>query len=339
MSKKVSKDRIKNIISLIENKKWEDAEKTLFKLQKTNDGQVLFLLGILFNEWGNPNKDKNKAKEFFNLSAESDNCPPNTFIQLARLETNRVHSIRILKKGLKFFPNSEQIYCSLINYSEASDREPIYFNADEKGCLSERIKIRMSETYFRLSNYEKCLKMLAVIQTDNDTDTEILKCMEGFCLYEIGKSKKAENIFKKLVENDINHKLEYVPTFGLILALTNENNISEAEKVVGELPLDINIETFIGGPGGEAYFDAEKHRLKAINELLKKTKSKDVKGRLRGTRGLFTYSQAYEMEETSKAAKLAVKRDFEFAQKIFPSEMKYVEQLFWISNFRLGSCM
>jgi hypothetical protein len=164
MSKKVSKEQIQNIVSLLENKEWEASEKALMKLHKTNDGRVLFLLGMLFDEWDNPNKDKNKAKGFFNLSVKSDNCPLNTFIQMARLETNRAHSVRILKKGLKSFPNSEEIYNSLIHYSEAPDIEAIYFKADQNGCLSERIKKKMTKTYFELSNYEECLKLLSVIR-------------------------------------------------------------------------------------------------------------------------------------------------------------------------------
>ncbi len=332
MYKKAPEQQIKEIVSLLESKKWEDAERALLELRKTNDGRVLFLLGMLFDEWENPNKNRTEAKRFFNLSIKSDNAPLDAFIQLARIETNRAHSVRILKKGKKSFPNEEQIYFSLINYSELSDREAIYFEAVENGCLSERIKISMAEAYFRLSKYEECLKLLSAIQIDHEGDREILKCMEGFCLYELGERRKASSIFRNLGENDINHQLEYIPTYGLILTLTSENKIPEAEKTAEELPLNIDAELFIGGPWGDAYFDAKEYRLKAINSLLKKTKSKEIKGRLRGIRGLFTYSEAFEAETTSKALQRSVIRDIEFAHELYPAEMRYLEHLFWINS-------
>jgi tetratricopeptide (TPR) repeat protein len=207
MPLKLTENQLEEIASLMDNEKWEDAKKELLKHRQTNDGRVYFLLGVLFNDWHNPNKDEKEAKRFFELSVDSDNPPSNAFIQLSMMERNRIHALRILRNGLKIYPKNEPLYYYLMLYSEPSDRETVYFEAIKNECISERIKITMAQAYFTLAKHSECVKLIAEIRPDNEGDVEVLKCMKGFSVYELGNHAEAASIFEELIESDINHML------------------------------------------------------------------------------------------------------------------------------------
>lgn len=114
----ITEQKLQEIATLIDDKKWEDAENTLIKLSNTDDSRIYYYLGYLYDAWDNPNKDKEKAKKYFSLAAESINPVAGAFIRLSRNERNRTHSIRILRQGLKSFPKNEALYYQLLIYTE-----------------------------------------------------------------------------------------------------------------------------------------------------------------------------------------------------------------------------
>ena len=328
---KITEQQLQEITDLIDNKKWEEAEDALLKLSKTGDSRVYYYLGHVYDAWESTKKDKEKAKRYFNLAAESSNPVSGAFIRLSRNEKNRTHSIRILRKGLHFFPGSEAIYYQLLNYTEPSNREDIYKEIVEKQCVSERIKINMAVTYFDLKKYEKVIEVLSDFEAEEEWDRNILACVMGFSLYEMGKSDEAGKVFSRLLEEDINHKLNYIPHFGLILALLSQDALSKAEQLLGEIPLDANIyEGVYPGPWGESYIDAKEYLHRAINLIIKKTSQTKITGIARGLRGLFLYSDAFDSEPIEKRLQSPVRKDLEFAIKEFPQNMEIAKHLFWV---------
>lgn len=334
---KVTDQQLQEISDLIDNKKWEEAENTLIKLSSTGDSRVYFYLGHVYDDWDNPKKDKEKAKKYFSLAAESDNPVAGAFIWLSRNERNNTHAIRILRKGLKLFPANEAIYYQLLNYTEPPEREDIYKEIVEKQCISERIKIRMAVTYFDLKEYEKTIGIVSDFEAEEEWDRNILTCIRGFSLYEVGKSEEAGRIFSKLIEEDINHKLNYIPHFGLILILLSQDKMSEAEQVIEEIPLDKAIyegayPILEPGPWGESYLDAKDYFLRAIDLTVKKFKNKNIIGIMRGLRGLFLYGEAFDSEPAEKKLQTTVRKDLEFAINQFPQNKEITKHLFWVSK-------
>lgn len=332
---KITEQQLQEISTLIDNKKWEEAEDTLLKLSKTGDSRVYYYLGHIYDAWDTPKKDGEKARKYFSLAAESSNPVAGAFIRLARSEKNKTHSIRILRKGLRSFPRSEAIYYQLLNYTEPAEQENIYKEIVEKECVSERIKICMAVTYFDLKEYEKAIEVLSDFDAEEEWDRNIISCIKGFSLYETDKSTEASKIFSKLIEEDINHKLNYIPHFGLILILLSQDKLAEAEQLVEEIPLEIDI--FEGaypilepGPWGESYIDAKDYFLRAIDLIIKKTKRKKIIGIVRGLRGLFLYSKAFEEDSTKKRLQATVRKDLEFAIKEFPQNTIIAKHLFWV---------
>lgn len=337
---KITDQQLQEISDLIDNKKWEEAESVLLKLSKSGDSRVYYYLGHVYDAWDNTKKDEEKAKRYFSLAAESSNPVAGAFVRLARNERNRKHSIRILRKGLKFFPRSEAIHYQLLNYTKLSDREDIYKEIIQKECVSQRIKINMAVTYFDLKEHEKVIEVLSEVDAEEEWDRNILALIKGFSLYETGESSEAGKIFSKLIEEDINHRLQYIPHFGLVLILLSQDKLAEAEQLVEEIPLEIDI--FEGvypilepGPWGESYLDAKDYFLRAIDLTIKKSKNKSIIGIMRGLRGLFLYSEAFDSEPMEKRLQATVRKDLEFAIKEFPQNKEIAKHLFWV--FKEGS--
>ena len=319
----------------MDNKRWEDAENDLLKLSKSGDSRVYYYLGHVYDAWDNSRKDEKKAKRYFSLATESSNPVAGAFIRLARNERNKTHAIRILRKGLQSFPRSEAVYYQIVNYTEPSKKENIYREIIEKECVSERIRINMSVTYFHLKEYEKTVEILSGFEAEKESDRSVLACIKGFSLYEIGKIVKANKIFSKLIEEDINHKLNYIPRFGLILILLSQDKLSKAEQLVEEIPIDIDIyegayPILEPGPWGESYIDAEEHFHRAIDLIIKKTSQKKIKGIVRALRGLFLYSGAFDSEPIEKKLQPTVRKDLEFAIKEFPKNKEITKHLFLV---------
>lgn len=337
---KITDQQLQEISDLIDNKKWEEAENILIKLSKTGDSRVNYYLGCIYDAWNNPKKDEKKARRYFTLVAESTNPVAGAFVRLSWNEINKNHSIRILRQGLKSFPKNEALYYQLLICTESTQRENVYREIVEKECVSERIKIRMAVTYFDIKEYERALDVLSGFETEEEWDRNILACIMGFSLYEVGKSEEAGKIFSKLIEGDINHKLNYIPHLGLVLLLLNQDRLSKAEQLIEEIPIDKEIyegayPILEPSPWGESYIDATQYFLAVIDLIIKESKQKKIIGIVRGLRGLFLYSKAFEEEATNKGLQSKVKKDLEFAIKEFPGNKEIAEHLFNI--FKEGS--
>lgn len=333
--KQITDQQLQDISDLIDDKKWEDAENILIKLSNTDDSRIYYYLGHIYDAWDNPKKDKEKAKKYFSLASESTNPVVGAFIRLSRNERNRTHSIRILRKGLKLFPANEAVYYQLLNYTKHPDREDIYKEILEKQCVSNRIKTCMAVTYYELKKYEKAIKIISSFEAEDEWDRNILTCIKGFSLYEANKYTEAGRIFSKLIEEDINHKLNYIPHIGLILILLSQDKMSEAEQIIEEIPLDKAIyegayPILEPSPWGESHLDAKNYFLQSIDLTVKKSKNKNIIGIMRGLRGLFLYGEAFDSEPVEKKLQPTVRRDLEFAINQFPQNKEIVNCLFQI---------
>jgi tetratricopeptide (TPR) repeat protein len=334
---KIIDQQLQEIASLIDYKKWEEVGNILLKLSTTGDSRVYYYLGHIYDAWENPKKDEEKAKKYFSLAAESTNPVASAFIRLSRNERNRTNSIRILRKGLRAYPRSEAIYYQLLSYTELPDREDIYKGIIKEQCLSERIKICMAVTYFDLKEYEKAIGIVSGFEAEEEWDRNVLALINGFSLYEIGKTAEAKKIFYKLIEEDINHRLHFIPHLGIVLILLSQDKLPEAEKLIEEMPLDREIyEDGFGafnlapGPWGDSYLDAKDYSLRAIYLTVRKSKNKRIVAIMRGLRGLSLYGDAFDSEPLEKKLQVPVRRDLEYAIKQFPQNKGIAECLFRI---------
>jgi tetratricopeptide (TPR) repeat protein len=231
------KSQLKEATNLLEASEFAKAEDILLNLKKDYPKVpvIYYLLGCAYDDWKNPNRNEDKAKRYYSYATESEMPIEDAFTQLAQLERNKKHAIRILKRGLEFFSSSEDIYFLLATYSDEVERKQIFREIDEKGISSQRIQIMKAETFFDSKEFMICINILKNLQIQDDEVNMILKVMKGFCYLESGDFDHAKQIFQELISDDIRQELYYAAYFGMILTVLPEG-IKEAEDVLNQIP-------------------------------------------------------------------------------------------------------
>ncbi|GAH81669.1 unnamed protein product, partial [marine sediment metagenome] len=116
-------NNIKKVLELIDKDSFEEAKNLLLKIRRNKQSSyVNYLLGYIHHTNISPlslsknqfKGSKEDAKRFLKDSIDSEDPVEDAFWRLSDIEDNQKQAIRILKKGLKYFPNSESIYEYLI---------------------------------------------------------------------------------------------------------------------------------------------------------------------------------------------------------------------------------
>lgn len=248
----MTKDKnIKKACELIDKNAFKEAEEYLLELRRKKSTPVInYLLGYihhvnltsnLFDE----DKDhfqgsKTEAERYLGSAIDSEKPIEDAFWRLADIEDNKKHSVRILKKGLEHFPNSEIIYEYLIKKSEDSDIPKIYDEIEYKNIVSNTIYFQLYEFFGRKKKYDTAFDLINKIKLSKKDEKQLLSLIKAFCLYELLEIEKAKIIFQKLIDDDINQKLYYAQYIGLLLCLSESKEIDKAVKLINELPNQFN---------------------------------------------------------------------------------------------------
>jgi tetratricopeptide (TPR) repeat protein len=323
------KSRLEEAANLLEANEFAEAESILLNLKRDYPKvpAIYYLLGRAYDDWKNPKSNLDVAKEYYTYAIESEMPIEDAFIQLARLEKNKKHATRILKKGLEFFSSSEGLYFLLATYSNVVERKQIFREMDEKGISSQRMQIMKAETFFDSREFAICIDILKNVQIEDGEVNTILKVMRGFCYLESRDFDQAKRIFQELISGDIKQELYYAPYFGMILTVLPEG-IKEAEDVLNQIPEETEITTDLVAPP-HIVFDFEKYFLYALKQLEQKTQERIILGKIRGLRGLCLYTKASEgnrspeLDTSFEQLQKDVILDLEFANEVFPQNMTF----------------
>lgn len=238
---------LEKALELIDKESFNEAEKFLLNLRRNSQTPYInYLLGYIhhvnlsaysFSE----NKDKFKgskedAKRFLGYSIDSGNPIEDAFWRLADIEKNKKHAVRILKKGLEYFPNSKIIYEYLIIKSEISDIPLISREIESKNIVSNTIYFKLYEFFSNQKCYDEALKQLEKIKVKNNNEDQLLSLIKAFCLFELSEIEKAKSIFQKLLNDDVNQNLNYAQYIGLLLCFFKTKETNQAITLIKELP-------------------------------------------------------------------------------------------------------
>ncbi len=315
------------LIKLLDQKKYSEAEEFLLQIKNFSVERVNFIRGLICIEPDNPNKSESKAKKYFARSCDSEEPIENAFIQLSFLEKNRNQAIKILRNGLRKFPNSPKIYENIIirTYRDDSKLVGIFEEVENKGIVSNNIIMSMLNYYLKKNDYKKIVDIVPKYQIEKDRiqENRILSTIRAYAYYEIGNINEAFEIFERLASEDIINELNFAPYFGLILCLLEQYR-EKAFKVLEDIPEETEIDPFLEILDREndfpLYFSYEAFMLKALNNIEEIAKDDRILGRVKGIRGLFQYN--FQEDISSKVVK-----DLKFADKVFPNNKKFCLRL------------
>ncbi len=311
---------IKEVFELIDRKLFADAEKLLLKIRRNKQSSYInYLLGYihhinLSNYSFTENEDTFKgkiedAKRFLGYSIDSENPIEHAFWRLADIEKNKMHAIRILKKGLEYFPQSETLYEYLINKSEDSDIYLIYEEIENKKIISNTIYFQLYEFFWKKKDFNLSLVQINKITFHKNDEKQLLNLIKAFIHYELKEIKKAKSIFQKLIDEDISQKLNYSQYIGLLLCMLETKEIIKVIKIIDELPNEFN-ELFLY-VGGKLNFNFEKYFDELIIRLLVLLKTqKEYRTMYAKIRGINAIKSCYDESVNKKTIS-----DLKFARK------------------------
>lgn len=192
----------KEFFKRLSKKEYDALEKELLKdYRKTKDVHSRFLLGICYSE---QYKRKDDAITIFKDLMNTDIKHPNMYLFVAKHTQSNIESSKIIKEGLKFFPDNTRLKNELLFYIDDSEKE-IYFEQLRKNKeVSSSGLIRMISFYFKKEEYEKASLLMKELEiTDNivsKTDLEFLKIVLPY----LAQKEIDENVINSFIVVDNN---------------------------------------------------------------------------------------------------------------------------------------
>lgn len=192
----------KEFFKRLSKKEYDALEKELIKdYRKTRDIHSRFLLGICYSE---QYKRKDDAITIFKELMNTDIKHPIMYLFVAKHTQSNIESSKIIKEGLKFFPDNTRLKNQLLFYIDDSDKE-VYFEQLKKNKeVSLSGLIRMIAFYFEKEEYEKASLITEELEiTDNivpKTDLEFLKIILPY----LAHKEIDENVINSFIVVDNN---------------------------------------------------------------------------------------------------------------------------------------
>lgn len=192
----------KEFFKRLSKKEYDALEKELLKdYRKTKDVHSRFLLGICYSK---QYKRKDDAITIFKDLMNTDIKHPNMYLFVAKHTQSNIESSKIIKEGLKFFPDNTRLKNELLFYIDDSEKE-IYFEQLRKNKeVSSSGLIRMISFYFKKEEYEKASLLMKELEiTDNivsKTDLEFLKIVLPY----LAQKEIDENVINSFIVVDNN---------------------------------------------------------------------------------------------------------------------------------------
>lgn len=254
------------IIELMKNNNYEEAIKKLSPFLTCNDPEVTayanYLLGYSYYYKDNREKNKWRIKYYIQNNINSEFPCPNAYVLYSKIETDNNIAINYLLKGIYIYPNETQLYMELLCLSQ--DKEEIVRKIQEKGFTEYELLKKVIEYLIKNKQWLEIEKAIIKIQKNNSIDEydnnylELLKAY-SFLFREKPNFKIAIEIFKLVIEKDINNNLRYSHYLGMIYALIKLERVPDAINFFDRLPINNSISDLFEGSGYiiEVWFDEE----------------------------------------------------------------------------------
>lgn len=315
---------VQDIQKLLNANQYSEAEEALLNIVRNGAASAVhhYMLGCLYNNSYNQSYSTKLAKNHFTTAIQATESIPEAFLELACLEQNSQHCLRILKLGLKNFPKNIKLYERLLMNTDPAGREEIFLKMVQDGITSRTAIIEMIETYIDLELYPQALKLIEDFTPLNKEQAMIIDLFRGLCFLMSGEGDKSVPIFESLIETDVGQVLEYAQYFGLIICRLRQSDLKSALNIFRDIPAEEDFdfpfdEEFGSLNISECYFY---YIDTALTELLKATKNRQIIVKAKAIR-IQLKLNGFDYPQQKFIA------DLRFVNKHLPTNLKFCLQL------------
>jgi len=318
---------MEDIERLIQKGGFWRAERRLRGLVKRNamTARAYYLWGCIYEDYRNPKRSPEKAREYFELAIEGDDPSEDAFLRLASLETSAVSRTRVLRRGIEKCPKSRALYTELLEWSQDEDSEAVFKEMLERKTASMEAARIMAGKYFTMGKFSDARDLLASVKRAGRKPEPIDVLLSGYSFIGCDDFTNALKEFESLANSDITHKLGYAPLFGLVICHLEEGNRDLALAAFEDIPDVGDFSPPYDDRLCLCIYDAYVEQvIRATTGLLKVEKDKRVVAKARGVRGLV--GSVYGQMPKSR-----VIADLRAADKQYPANIRYCNELRAIS--------
>lgn len=250
------------IIKLIENNEFEPALNILDGIETSGDpkaeARVNYLLGYIHTCREFKKKKDYLAKRYLLSNINSEYPQPYAYVLYARIENDKNVATNYLLKGSLLFQGDPRIYLEL--FRQKTDKDALVEKIQNEDFSDFKLITEVIEYLIEKHEWAEIERFIFRLQnndTINDYDNNYLELLKAYShiFREEPNYVKSLDIFKKVIDADIDNNLAYSHYLGIIYAYINTGDIDAATLYFDKLPIDDSIHDLDEGPWYTIFID------------------------------------------------------------------------------------
>lgn len=289
------------IINQIESHDFENAEIQLKSfVDKTVDisgedySYACFLRGYLHTLYQYNDRNKHVAKQMLLQNIESEYPKSNAYCFYADVLEDKNTALNYLKSGLEKFPESADIYFTILKYCTKIEAEQYICEIKEKALKDARLICKVIQTLWEKSSWEKAEYFLNdLIQMTPSDDESLMYYQFLYAFSLIAQRREIEyckNILFDIISKDLSNRLNYMPYLGYSWCCAVTNAIEEANIHINKIPDTNVLKDFDDGPWWSIYIDLNNILQILFSDIVSNLIDKEIILRVQMLEALYIYS-------------------------------------------------
>lgn len=309
------------IINQIKSHDFENAEIQLKSfVDKTVDvpdedySYSCFLRGYLHTLYQYNDRNKHIAKQMLLQNIESEYPKSNAYCFYADVLDDKNTALNYLKSGLEKFPESVDIYFSILEYCTEIEAEQYICEIKEKALKDVRLICKVIQELWEKSSWEKVEYFLnELIQMTPSYDDNLMYYQFLYAFSLIAQRQEIEyckKILFDIISKDLSNRLNYMPYLGYSWCCAVTNAMEEASIYINKIPDTNVLKDFTDDPWWGIYIDLNNILQTLFSEIVSNLIDKEIILKVQMLEALYVYSpsEIYDINRFTKSNLAALNR-------------------------------
>jgi tetratricopeptide (TPR) repeat protein len=202
-------------------------------------GEAHFGLGLLFDDYRNPNRSNDAATRSFRDAADAEYPREDVFVRLASRESAS-RALGVLRKGLTQYPDSLELHEALASHllttGELNGVVALEKEVASRGITSDKLKFSLAVALSRLLRATEAIAAFDSIQDVPDVQLPVLLFAKSVAALNGENTSTAEKWAREAVALDVSNSLQWLGHLAIAKALLLQARRGEGMKILAEIP-------------------------------------------------------------------------------------------------------